>query len=418
LSAEPRGLTAEVLGVGTELLLGQIANTNAQHISSALADIGVDVYFHSAVGDNLERVVEALRIASGRSDVVVITGGLGPTPDDLTSAAVATWLGRPLVRDERLAAVITEIFASLGRAMPEENLKQADLPEGAMPIDPVGTAPGFIVERGRGGLVALPGVPWEMKAMLESAGLPWLRGKAGDAVILSRLVWVLGLGESATHALIADIVEAQSNPTIAYLAGAGRVRVRITAKAATRAEAGSLIAPVERAVRERLGEATLPEGSESLSQALGDLLVARGATVAAVESLTGGLIGAEFTSVPGSSAYFLGSLVCYSTDAKRRLAGVEEAVVEGPGVVSEPAARALARAAADRFGADLGIAATGVAGPEPQEGKPPGTIFVGASYGGRTEVRHVSARGDRANVTAFAVTAALDLGRRVLDSGP
>jgi nicotinamide-nucleotide amidase len=411
------GLRAEVVGVGTEILLGQIANTNAQHISQALADIGVHVYYHCAVGDNLDRVVSLLEVAAARSDVVLITGGLGPTPDDLTREAVATWLGRPLVRDERLCEVITQIFASLGRPMPAHNLRQADLPEGAMPIDPVGTAPGFIVDDGPAGVAALPGVPWEMKAMLESAVLPWLRSKVGEAVILSRHVIVLGLGESLTHSKIADIVEAQTNPTIAYLAGGGFVRVRLTAKAAAVADAEALIAPVEAAIRARLGDAALPGSGGSLAEAVGEMLVARGVTVAAAESLTGGLIGAMLTSAPGASDFFLGSLVCYSTDAKRRVAGIDEAVVSGPGVVSEEAARALAEAAAARFAADLGIAATGVAGPDAQEGQAPGTVYVAATFRGRTEARRIKGFGDRSHVRAQAVTAALDLGRVLVSRG-
>jgi nicotinamide-nucleotide amidase len=414
VSRREDALTAEVIGVGTELLLGQIANTNAQHISSALADIGVDVYFHSVVGDNLERVTTALDVASRRARVLIVTGGLGPTPDDLTREAVAAWLGVPLVRDDRLVDVITGIFEEMGRRMSDTNLKQADLPLGARAIDPVGTAPGFIVEADGVGIAALPGVPWEMKDMLASDVIPWLTSKSARAVIRSHQVVVLGLGESLTHERIADLVAAQGNPTIAYLAGAGRVRVRITAKGATEHEAEALIAPVEAAVRSRLGDAALPVGVESLAAALGRTLTERGESCAVAESLTGGLLGAELSETPGSSAYFLGSLVCYSTEAKRVLAGVDDAIVDGPGVVSEPAARALAEAAVERFAADLGLSATGVAGPDPQEGKPPGTVFVGAAYRGRSQATLVRARGDRANIKAFAVTAALNLGRRML----
>ena len=379
-----------------------------------LADLGIHVYWHCDVGDNLERVVEAFRIASGRADVILVTGGLGPTPDDLTRDAVATWLGRPLVRDERLARMIARIFADMGRDMPEHNLRQADLPEGATPIDPVGTAPGFIVENEGTGLAALPGVPWEMRAMLDSSVLPWLRAKSGGSTIVSRQVLVIGLGESMTHARIADIVHAQSNPTIAYLAGGGQVRVRITAKARSVAEAESLIAPVEDSVRARLGDAAVPGSYGSVAQALADVLLERGLSVAAAESLTGGLVGAELTAAEGSSDFFLGSLVVYATDAKRRVAGVPDDVVAAHGVVSPAAARALAGAAVERFGADLGVATTGVAGPADQEGHPPGTVHVAATCDGRTEVRSMRARGDRSFIRDLAVTAALDLGRRVI----
>jgi nicotinamide-nucleotide amidase len=379
-----------------------------------LADLGIHVYWHCDVGDNLERVVEAFRIASGRANVILVTGGLGPTPDDLTRAAVATWLGRPLVRDERLAGMIARIFADMGREMPEHNLRQADLPEGATPIDPVGTAPGFIVEDASTGLAALPGVPWEMRAMLDGSVLPWLRARAGDTTIVSRQVLVIGLGESMTHARIADIVDAQSNPTIAYLAGGGQVRVRITAKARSTAEAEALIAPVEASVRARLGDAAVPGSYGSVARALADALLERGLTVAAAESLTGGLVAAELTATEGSSDFFLGSLVVYATDAKKRIAGVPDDLVATHGVVSPEAAGALAAAAAERFAADLGVATTGVAGPASQEGHPPGTVHVAAAWRGRTETRSLRARGDRSFIRSLAVTAALDLGRRVI----
>jgi nicotinamide-nucleotide amidase len=401
------------VAVGTELLLGQIVNTNAQHISRALASIGIDVYAHTVVGDNLERVAAALDAAAGRADAVVVTGGLGPTPDDLTREAVSAWLGRPLGRDPGLVTKVTEIFARLGRSMPEANLRQADLPEGAEPIAPEGTAPGFVVENDGVVLAALPGVPWEMKAMLEGTVLPLLARRAGAGAIVSREVLVIGLGESATHERIADIVDAQSNPTLAYLAGSGRVRVRITAKAADDAAARELIDPVESEVRARLGDAAVPEHA-SLSSALGALLIGKGATVAVAESLTGGLLAAELTEEAGASDFFAGSLVVYSNEAKARVAGVDETILAGPGAVSEEAAGALARGAAARYAADLGLSTTGVAGPAEQEGKPPGTIFVGACWRGRVEVRRVRGYGDRANMRALAVTAALDLGRRVV----
>ncbi len=410
-----RALRAEILGVGTELLLGQIANTNAQRISSALASIGVDVLWHTVVGDNLERIEAAVTTAHSRAEAVVMTGGLGPTPDDITAEAVANALRRPLDRDERLAATIRSIFEDLGRVMPEENLKQADLPRGATPIEPEGTAPGFYVEVGSAVVFALPGVPWEMEAMLVKTVLPVLQRRGGDSVTLSRHILVVGLGESHTHEKIKDLVAGQTNPTIAFLASGGQVRVRVTAKATSEQEALALIAPVEAGLRERLGASAVQGEGGPLGEILGQLLRTRGSTVAAAESLTGGLLGAELSRAPGASDYFLGSLVCYSAESKREVAGLSEAVLGGPGPVSEQAARALAEAAARKYGADLGLSTTGVAGPDEHDGKPVGTIFVGAALGGRTEVRKVRGYGDRSNVRAIAVTAALDLGRRLLD---
>lgn len=395
-------------------MLGQISNTNAREISQALAGIGVDVHFHTVVGDNPERMTTTISNALDRSDAVIITGGLGPTPDDITREAVAEVLGRPLRRDEHLADNIRAVFAKLNREMPEDNLRQADLPEGAEPIPIEGTAPGFFIDDDRGMVFALPGVPWEMRAMLDKTVLPKLRERGGGYTLVSREVIVMGLGESRTHEQIRDIVDLQTNPTIAYRAGAGVVRLRITAKGATESAALALIRPVEDEIRERLGVDALSGNFPSVAEALGDLLRGSDITIAAAESLTGGLIGSELTKVGGSGDFFKGSLVCYATEAKAEVAGVDPAILEGPGAVSEEAAAALAQGAVDKFHADLGVAATGVAGPTEQEGKPVGTVYVAAHFQGQTEVRFIQAYGDRDNIRALAANAALDLGRRVV----
>ncbi|MDQ3877437.1 MAG: competence/damage-inducible protein A [Actinomycetota bacterium] len=407
-------MNAEIIGVGTELLLGQIANTNAQKISAALAAAGIDVYLHVVVGDNLDRAAGAIAAAIERSDAVVITGGLGPTPDDLTREAVARATSRGVARDEALAEQIRAIFDSIGRAMPESNLQQADLPEGATPIPPEGTAPGFWLDHEGTIVFALPGVPWEMNAMLQKTVVPMLRERSGSGAIVSREVLVIGLGESATHEKIKDIVDAQSNPTIAYLAGSGRVKVRLTAKAASESEALGLIGPLEEEVRTRLGEDAVPQAEGDVADALGELLREKGVTIAAAESLTGGLIGAQLTAAGGASDFFKGSLVCYTKEAKHAVARVPESILDGPGAVSEEAAKALAEGAALVLNADLGVSATGVAGPAEQEGKPVGTIWVGATFAGRTEARHVRGYGDRDHIRAIAATSALDLGRRLI----
>lgn len=397
-------------------MLGQIANTNAQRLSAALASAGIDVHFHTVVGDNLERAASVVSRALARADAVVITGGLGPTPDDLTRDAVASATGRALVRDRALADAVRAVFARLGRDMPESNLRQADLPEGATPIPPEGTAPGFRLDVGETRVYALPGVPWEMEAMLAKAVLPELVATAGPFVLVSRHVVVVGLGESATHERIADLVEAQTNPTIAYLAGAGQVRVRISAKAVDRAEAEALIEPVEREVRARLGAHAVDGDHTSLAEAVTALLRAKGATLATGESLTGGLIGAEVTAIPGASDVFAGALVCYTNAAKRDVAGIDSAVLEQHGPVSAEIASALALAARAKFGTTVAVSATGVAGPDSHGGRRPGTVFVGAATAERVEARLVRGYGDRGNVRALAATAALDLGRRFLSS--
>ena len=407
-------MRAEIIGVGTELLLGQIANTNAQEISQALASAGIDVNHHVVVGDNPERIVDTFRSALGRADAVIVTGGLGPTPDDITREAVAEVLGAPLQRDEALVEQIGAIFQRLGREMPEDNLRQADVPTGATTIPPEGTAPGFMIESDSSVLFALPGVPWEMRAMLGKVVIPELRRRAGDAAIASREVLVMGLGESHTHQLIADIVAAQTNPTIAFLAGAGRVRVRLTAKAQTEAAAIALIRPVEEQIRQRLGDSAVEGEGGDLAVIVGELLRERGMSVAVCESLTGGGLAAQVSAAGGSSDFFVGGLVTYATESKASVAEVPASILQGPGAVSEEAAAAMAEAARKKFDADIGLATTGVAGPSEQEGKPVGTIFVAASLAGRTEVRKVQGYGDRSNIRATAANAALDLGRRLL----
>lgn len=408
-------MRAEIVGVGTELLLGQIANTNAQRISEVLATVGVDVHTHVAVGDNLDRIAEVLRVALSRSDAVIVTGGLGPTSDDITREAISAVTGRSLVRDPGLVEQIRKMFERLGRDMPESNAKQADVPEGARSIDPEGTAPGLIVEHGDSVLYALPGVPWEMEAMLKKVVLPEIKERGGEAVIASREIVVMGLGESHTQEKIGDIVDAQTNPTIAYLAGAGQVRLRITAKAASESEAFALIDPVEVSLRERLGSDAFPGHASDIAEGMGRLLRERGLTISVAESLTGGLLSDALTRLTGSSDYFLGSVVAYETDAKHNVLGVDRGILAGPGAVSAEAVGALAEGAAAMFGADLGTATTGVAGPSEQEGKPVGTIFVGACLDGRTETRAVRGYGDRTNIRRIAVHAALDLARRMIE---
>jgi nicotinamide-nucleotide amidase len=406
-------VNAEIVGVGTELLLGQIANTNAQYISERLAEIGVDVFRHSVVGDNLERMIDVIGETAGRANVVIVTGGLGPTPDDITREAIAKVSGSPLVRRGDIVDQLREFFAARGREMPVDNERQADIPERATVIPQEGTAPGFYLDADGHLLIALPGVPWEMQRMMSATVIPLIGERAGRAATVSRQILVVGLGESHTHKRIADLVSAQTNPTIAYLAGHGLVRVRVTAKAPDADSALALIAPVEAEIRGRLGEAAVP-GQGSLAQIVGDMLKARSATIATAESLTGGLIGAELTKADGASDFFSGSAVGYSSEVKRSVLDVPQEVLDEFGPVSARAAEHLATGAARLFGADLAVSATGVAGPADHDGQPPGTIYVGAHWRDRAEARHVQGYGDRDNVRGIAVTSALDLARRVL----
>ncbi|MDP9342951.1 MAG: competence/damage-inducible protein A [Actinomycetota bacterium] len=410
-------MRAEIVGIGTEILLGQIANSNARWMSERLAGIGVDVLHHQAVGDNVERIGDAFRLALSRADVVIATGGLGPTQDDITRDAIGLALDVRLVRHPEIEELLREKFRGLGRPMPEINLVQADVPEGARYIVPErGTAPGLACPAGDGKtLYAVPGVPAEMREMMEGTILPELAASAGPATIVSRVVRCTGISESRVSEIVADLFHGSTNPTVAYLASSGEVKVRLTAKAPTREEAEALIRPVEEEVVRRLGPAVFTTGDEELEAVVGGLLRSAGKTVACAESLTGGSLAARFTAVPGSSDYFFGSAVCYTKEAKRSVLGVSQRTLDGPGVVSEECAREMAAGARRLFGANLAVSLTGVAGPEPHGGQPPGTVWVAVDAGEAQRARTFRAPGDREQVIRWAQQAALDMVRRHLE---
>ncbi len=413
-------MRVELLAVGTELLLGDIVNSNAAELGQGLAGAGLDVLTSVVVGDNVGRIAAAVCAALERAEALVITGGLGPTQDDLTREALASVAGVPLARDPELERALRERYAALGRAsVPEINYRQADRPGDAEPLpNSRGTAPGLRLQLGDRVIYALPGVPEEMSAMFTAAVLPDLLRRAGQpAVIRSRLLRVAGMWESAVAEALAGVVaelDTAGNPTLAFLAGGGEVSVRITAKAADAAAAGRLVEPVERAVRTALGENVYGADRDTLPSVVHGLLLSRGETVAVAESLTGGLLGARLTEVAGSSATFLGGLVAYAAAAKASLLGVPEAILSDPGAVSAAAARAMAEGARHRLGASYGVALTGVAGPDPQEDEPPGTVFLGLAgpTGSTATLRQFP--GDRDRVRRLAVGAALDLLRRWL----
>jgi nicotinamide-nucleotide amidase len=410
----------EIVGVGTELLLGQIVNTNAAWIGQRLADVGWDCLRHTTVGDNQARIAEVLREALGRADAVIVTGGLGPTQDDITREALAEVAGVPLVRRPELEQWLRERFARMGIArMAEMNLRQADVPEGARYIDnPRGSAPGLIVEVGGRPVYAVPGVPREMEGMLERVVLPDLAARAGEGrAIVSRVLRTAGVGESRLAERLTPLWEAAGagQVTLAYLASAGEVRVRLTAVGATREEALAEIAPLEAKVREELGEVVYGVDDETLEELVGRLLREGDRTLATAESFTGGLLGGRVTAVAGSGDYYLGGVVSYATDAKADLLGVDRDLLASEGPVSEAAAGAMAEGARRAFGADLGLATSGVAGPTEQDGRPVGTVCLGVADAAGTGTTTVRAPGDRAQVRAWAVTVALDLLRRRLE---
>lgn len=411
-------MRAEVVAVGTELLLGDIANTNAQTIGRELARIGVDCLVHTAVGDNVDRIAEAIRAALERADAVVVTGGLGPTQDDVTREAIAAVVGQPLIRDERLAAVIRARFERMRRDMPESNLRQAERPEGSTSLEnPVGTAPGLLVEHHGRVVYAIPGVPSEMETMLKGHVLPDLARRAGEAAsIVSRVIRVGGLAESAVGEALAPAWSklGAGDVTMAFLAGGGEVRVRLTAKAATEAAANERLDEVELQVREALGPAVVGAGDETLELVIARLLDERGWTLACAESVTGGLVAARITDVPGASVSFRGGVVSYASDAKSDVLGVDPSLIDEHGVVSGPVALAMAAGVRETMKADVGIATTGVAGPAELDGKPVGTVVLAVSGPLGEAHREVHLPGDRTTIRRIASGAALNLCRLYL----
>lgn len=412
-------MRAEVVGVGTELLLGQIANTNARWISERLAGIGVDVLHHVTVGDNVDRIVEALRTAASRADVVVVTGGLGPTQDDVTRPALAAAAGTSLVRRPEIEAGLRERWVATGREMPGSNLLQADVPDGGRAITPVrGTAPGLVVELDGATVYALPGVPAEMREMVEGTVLPELVARLGPSALVSRTVRCVGMAESKIAELVDDLFHGSPNPTVAFLAGGGEVRVRLTAKAATPQEAEAIIAPVAEEVTARLGDVVFSVTDEPLEAAVGRLLREAERTLACAESLTGGELAARITSVPGASAYFLGSAVAYTAEVKRTLLGVSAETLERVGPVSRECAAEMATGARRLFGSDVALATTGAAGPEPHAGAEPGSVWVALEAADVRHQRQLRWPGDREFVRRLAEQAALDLVRRYVAGLP
>jgi nicotinamide-nucleotide amidase len=414
----------EIVAVGTELLLGQIPDTNSQWLGEQLAANGITSHFHQHVGDNHERIVLAFRTALARSDAVIVCGGLGPTQDDITRAALAEVMNVPLERDDAIIETIRAMFASRGRPMPDNNLLQADVPRGASIIPQArGTAPGLICPIGRKVVYAVPGVPYEMSEMFERAILPDLlareRESGRSAVITSRVLRTWGASESALAEVVGerfDALHGDDRVTIAFLAsGIEGIKVRVTARGDDVEHASNLLEHEERVVRalinEKLGDIIFGVDDESMEDAIAKRLLHRGATLAVGESVTGGLIASRLVGVAGASRWFRGGVVSYASEVKFDLLGVPR----GP-VVSGEAAKAMALGVRRVLGADIGLSVTGVAGPEEQDGQPAGTVFVGIVIG--EEAHEVALRlpGDRPRVRAYSAISALDALRRELDA--
>ncbi len=410
-------MDCEVLAVGTELLLGQVVDSNSAYIGDQLALAGIDCHFHTKVGDNCERIASVLRIALDRSDAVIVCGGLGPTSDDISREAIAEVMGVPLVRDPAMVERIRQLFQARRREMAASNARQADVPQGATFIPQArGTAPGLICPVGEDGQViyAVPGVPFEMKEMLDRAVIPDLKRRSGStAVILSRMLRTWGVPESTLGELVADRVaalEERSNPTIAFLAsGIEGLKIRITAKAETEAGAKAMLDEEEAQLREVLGDLVFGVDDQSMERVVADLLIERGCTVGVAESLTGGLVGARLAETEGASKWFRGSIVCYDSKVKFDLLDVPE----GP-VVSAEAAEAMAAGAIKALEADIGISVTGVAGPTTQDDQPVGTVFMAVAVGDNVQSAEAHFPGDRQHIRQFSTISLLDMLRRRL----
>ena len=405
-------MRAEIMSVGTELLLGQITDTNATYLAQQLAMLGIDLYFVSQVGDNLDRLSETLRRARDRSDLVVMTGGLGPTEDDLTREAISAVLGEQPHVDPTLEADLRHFFEGRGIAMPERNIKQAWVIPSVTPLpNPVGTAPGWWAERDGKIVVAMPGVPHEMRRMWESEVVPRLRPRTG-AIIFTRTLRVAGLGESSVEERLDPFLRS-ANPTVATYAKRDAVDVRLTAKAATLDEAREQVQSLEMRVREVLGLHVFGVDTDTPQSVLLTMLLERHLTLATMESCTGGLLASLITDVPGSSTSFVGGLVSYATGLKAEW-GVPQEILDEHGAVSQATARAMAHAVRERLHADVGVAITCVAGPEPQEGKPVGLVHLAAVSPDHERHSEQHFRGERAEIKWRAAIAALQLLRLVL----
>jgi nicotinamide-nucleotide amidase len=407
-------LRSAVVAVGDELLLGDVVNGNAAELGRRLAAVGAPVVHSSMVGDDVARIVQALRRALADADVVVTTGGLGPTVDDLTRDALAEVAGVPVDRVPELEQLLLGRYAAYSSRVPDTVLRQADVPRGATVIDnPAGSAPGLWLETGGKVLLALPGPPHELAATLSPVVLRAL-GKRSGAVLVTRVLRCAGAGESAVAEVVDGALDLPPSVRLAYLAGGGVVQVRLSTPAATVADGEAVLEPFLAAAEQALGSRVFGRDDDTLAGVVLQRLAGAGQTVAVAESLTAGLLGAALTEPAGSSVVFRGGLQVYATDLKARLAGVPEDLLAAHGAVSAETATALAAGVRERLDATWGVALTGVAGPDPQEGHPPGTLHVAVSGPTGDVARSLRLPGDRARVRLLAVSAALDLLRRRL----
>lgn len=406
-------MKAEILAVGTEILLGNIVNTNAHYISNRLAEIGIEVYHQSVVGDNAERLKEAYELAFSRADLVITTGGLGPTKDDLTKEVAFDYFGKEAVLHEGSLKSIENFFNKININMDKSNIKQAYFPKDAIIMNnSVGTAPGCIIQDNDKILAVLPGPPREMKAMFEECLVPYLK-KFQQGVLESKTLRIIGIGESKVASMIEDIIDNSVNPTVAPYAKEGEVTLRITAKAKDPEEASKLISPVEKEIRNRLGEAVYGEGEVSIEEVVGKLLVDNKLTIAIAESCTGGLLSGTLINYPGISEVFKEGFITYTNEAKMKRLKVKKEVLEKYGAVSSQTAAEMAEGAAKAAGTDIALSTTGIAGPGGgSDEKPVGLVFVGLYIKGEVKTKELNLIGDRQRIRNATVIRTLEWLRR------
>ncbi len=413
--------TAEIIAVGTELLLGNIVNTNARDISQALPAVGVNVFWHTVVGDNPQRLKDALDVARKRADIIITTGGLGPTYDDLTKQTICEAFGKPLVLHQDIVEDLRVFFEkNVHMEMPSNNIQQAELPEGCTVFDnPVGTAPGCAFVSGGVHVLMLPGPPFEMLTMLKNHVVPYLRSLS-DEVIVSHDIMTFGLGESPMEELMREKMRHMENPSLATYAKPSEVRLRATAKAESVEAAEAMLAPVVKDVTDFLGNYVYGVDVASLEAVCVRLLKEKGLTLATAESCTGGRVAERITALPGVSAVYRGGVVSYWTQVKAGVLGVPQAILDAHGAVSEETARAMAEGARRVTGAEIAVSVTGVAGPDPDErGVPVGIVYIGLATPDGTFCRPLDlGKRRRDRIQDLASNHALDVVRRYLTGLP
>lgn len=402
-------MRAEIITVGTEILLGDIVNTNSQYLAKELADLGVEVYYQGTVGDNEERLLQSLEESLNRSDMVITTGGLGPTKDDLTKETAAKFFNQELVLDERLWNKIEIYFNKLGRVPTENNKKQAYFPKDAIILENNnGTAPGAILRKGKKTIIVLPGPPREMKPMFEENVKPYLKNLTNE-ILVSKNLRFYGIGESSLEEEIIDIIKEQSNPTVAPYAKDTEVTLRITAKATSKEEAINLINPVVHKIQDRVGSYIYSEGDISLEDTVAEILVNKNLTISVAESCTGGMVSSHLINYPGISSVFMEGCVTYSNEAKMKSLGVKKETLDKFGAVSEETAREMAEGIAKRHNTNIGLSTTGIAGPEGgSEEKPVGLVYFGIYINGKIIVKRYVFNGNRQQIRLRATKTILN----------